>query len=91
MTTVADWITIDAETAAASLRRIAEVGPNKDAQLRLDLSQVKRIDEPTLTALGALAFDAESLHSQIVLRGVNADIYKVMKLMNVAQRFQFVS
>lgn len=56
----------------------------------LDLSTIERIDAPALHSLERLAEAADAHTTKVVLRGVNTDIYKVLKLMKLASRFSFV-
>jgi len=49
----------------------------------LDFSDVQRIDTSGVQAL-------EKLADQTVLRGVNTNVYKVLKLLKLAPRFRFV-
>ena len=49
----------------------------------LDFSDVQRIDTSGVQAL-------EKLADQTVLRGVNTNVYKVLKLLKLTPRFRFV-
>jgi anti-anti-sigma regulatory factor len=57
------------------------------SELILDFSSVQRIDARALRAMEKLAAIAEEKPVEVVLRGVNIDIYRVLKLMHLAQRF----
>jgi anti-anti-sigma regulatory factor len=48
---------------------------------------VYRIDSGALRALEAVADAGDGKGSKVVLRGVNIDIYKVLKLVKLAPRF----
>jgi len=52
---------------------------------------VRRIDPSTLLALQAFAGTADKKAVKVVLRGVNIDVYKVLKLMKLTPRFSFVN
>ena len=57
----------------------------------LDFSAVRRIDPDALTLLKALAGLADEKGVKLALRGVNVSIYKVLKLVNLAPRFSFLT
>jgi anti-anti-sigma regulatory factor len=57
----------------------------------VDFSGVARIDADALEALEQLADAASAKSVKVVLRGVNIDVYKVLKLMKLAPRFAYVS
>jgi anti-anti-sigma regulatory factor len=85
-------IKIDAEDAAHTLRQEAvEQLAGATNEVLLDFGAVPRIDGNAIRALEELAGMADERSVRITLRGVNMDIYKVLKLMNLAARFHFVS
>jgi len=55
----------------------------------LDFSCVRRIGPRALQELEALAEAAQEKASTIVLRGVNLDLYKVLRLLDLTRRFSF--
>ncbi len=57
------------------------------SELILDFSSVRRIDACALKKMEQLATVADEKRVKVVLRGVNIDIYRVLKLMHLAQRF----
>jgi len=57
----------------------------------LDFSSVRRIDPSALREMEELARIADDKAVKVVLRGVNVDIYKVLKLMKLAPRFSFLT
>lgn len=57
----------------------------------LDFSSVRRIDSIALHALEEFARVADDKAVRILLRGVNVDVYKVLKLVKLTQRFAFVN
>jgi anti-anti-sigma regulatory factor len=61
------------------------------AEVVLDFSSVRRIDSGALLVLEDFARVADEKAVKIVLRGVNVDVYKVLKLAKLAQRFSFVN
>jgi anti-anti-sigma regulatory factor len=57
----------------------------------LDFSSVRRIDPNALRAMEKLAGLADGKAVKVVLRGVNVDIYKVLKLVKLTSRFSFLA
>jgi anti-anti-sigma regulatory factor len=57
----------------------------------LDFSTVRRVDPAALSAMEELAAVAEGKDVKLALRGVNIDIYKVLKLAKLVPRFSFLS
>ena len=55
----------------------------------LDFSSVRRVDAKALRAMEELANLADAKAIKIGLRGVNVEIYKVLKLVKLAPRFRF--
>ena len=58
-------------------------------ELTLDFSRVPRIEARDLRALEALAKTGEEKGANISLRGVNVEVYKVLKLARLTSRFSF--
>jgi len=56
----------------------------------LDFSSVRRINAEALRALEDFARIADEKAVKIVLSGVNVDVYKVLKLVKLAQRVSFL-
>lgn len=56
----------------------------------LDFSSVRRIDPQGLRAMEELIDLAEEKAVKIAVHGVNVDIYKVLKLVKLASRLNFV-
>ena len=59
------------------------------AEVELDFSSVQCIDSVALQAMEDLVHAAEATRTKLILSGVGIDIYKVLKLTNVAPRFVF--
>jgi anti-anti-sigma regulatory factor len=64
---------------------------NVDGEVVLDFSSVRRIDASDLRALEDFVKQAEEKGVKVGLRGVNVNVYKVFKLVNLASRFSFVN
>ena len=91
MEMIAVWLKIDGEHVADTLREAGERLDRADGEVVLDFSSVRRIDPSALTAMEKLATAAADKDVKLVLRGVNVEIYKVLKLMKVASRFGFLN
>lgn len=83
-------IKVDPEHVVHALQEAAEKLESAQGELVVDFSAVQRIDPPSLCAMEKLAGAAESKAVKIALRGVNVDIYKVLKLAKLAPRFSFL-
>jgi anti-anti-sigma regulatory factor len=71
---------------AESLQRALE---GAGESLVLDFSSIARVDASALRALEKLADEAAAKNIEVVLRGVNVDVYKVLKLARLTRRFSF--
>jgi len=60
-------------------------------ELVLDFSSVRRLDARALKVMEQLAILAAGKSVKVVLRGVNAEVYKVLKLVKLAPRFSFLT
>jgi anti-anti-sigma regulatory factor len=60
-------------------------------ELVLDFSSVRQIDPGALRALEQLAGTADEKAVKLVLRSVNVDVYKVLKLVRLASRFTYLA
>jgi anti-anti-sigma regulatory factor len=91
MEMIAVWLKIDGENVAETLQEACEKLDSADGEVVLDFSSVRRIDPSALTAMEKLAGAADDKDVKVVLRGVNVEVYKVLKLMKVASRFSFLN
>jgi len=76
------------------VRALQDAGGSLDCaqgEAILDFSSVRRIDSSALRAMEEFARIADDKAVRIVLRGVNVDVYKVLKLVKLAHRFSFVN
>ena len=87
--TVAMWLTIDQEHVVQSLQEASEKLDNAEGEMILDFSAVRRIDPSALREIEKLAGLADDKAVKVGLRGVNIDIYKVLKLVKLVPRFSF--
>jgi len=89
MATVADLIAIDPKNVTRSLLQGAEKLSAAPADATFDFSTVQQIDAGGVHALEQVARIANEKSVHIVLRAVNVDVYKVLKLVKLTQRFSF--
>jgi anti-anti-sigma regulatory factor len=82
---------IDGERVAPSLDEAREKLDNAEGEMILDFSSVCRIDAGALRAMEELAAGAQGKGVKLVLRGASIDVYRVLKLMKLAQRFSFLT
>ena len=82
---------IDGERVVPCLEEAREKLDRADGEMILDFSSVGRIDARALRALEELAAGAEDKGVKLVLRGASTDVYRVLKLMKLAQRFSFLT
>jgi anti-anti-sigma regulatory factor len=91
MTMDAVWLKIDGERVRADLQEVLEKLDSDREEIILDFSSVHRIDAGALGDMDELAAEAHDKSVRVVLRGVHADVYKVLKLVKLAARFSFLS
>ena len=91
METIAAWLNIDEKSIVPALREAAEKLDGAEKEVVLDFASVRRIDSSALRAIEGFASIADKKTVKVVLRGVNVDVYKVLKLVKLTPRFSFVS
>lgn len=91
MTMIADWLKIDGERVAQSLQEAQAKLDSVEGELVLDFSTVRRVDPSALRALEQFAGVADEKSVKVALRGVNVDVYKVLKLAKLTSRFSFLT
>jgi ABC-type transporter Mla MlaB component len=91
MSKIAEFFKIDAESVVDGLRAAGAKLDGTPGETVLDFSSVLRIDPKTLVALEELARRADEKAVTIALRGVNVEIYKVLKLVKLVPRFSFLT
>lgn len=91
MATIAVLHKIDGERVAGALQDVREKIHESGGELVLDFSSVRRLNPKDLQGLQELATFAETKAPKLVLRGVNVQIYKVLKLVKLASRVSFVN
>lgn len=91
MTMIDAWVEIDGNRVAEALHQAAERLDSAGGDVFLDFSAVRRIDPAGLRALEDFAVAADGKTAKVTLRGVNVDVYKVLKLARLSSRLTFVN
>jgi anti-anti-sigma regulatory factor len=91
MTMIDVWLEVDGNRVAQVLNEAAEKLDSADGDVFLDFSAVRRIDPRGLRALEDFAGAADEKVVKATLRGVNVDVYKVLKLARLSSRFSIVN
>ncbi|HKH97781.1 MAG TPA: STAS domain-containing protein [Candidatus Sulfotelmatobacter sp.] len=91
MAVIAVFLNIDQHRVAPALQEAAEKLNGAEGEVILDFSSVARVDSSALQAMEELARKAEGTAVRVVLRGVNVDVYKVLKLVKLTRRFSFLN
>jgi len=91
MTMIDVWLEVDGSRVAQVLNEAAEKLDSAGGDAFLDFSGVRRIDPSGLRALEDFAGAADGKTVKATLRGVNVDVYKVLKLARLSSRFSFVN
>jgi len=90
-TMIAEWLKIDGEHVVQGLQEAGDKLDNAQGEMVLDFSSVRRIYPSALRELEELAGVADDKAVRVGLRGVNIDVYKVLKLVKLAPRFSFLT
>jgi anti-anti-sigma regulatory factor len=80
------YLEVNGDDAAPALQGACDKLDSGD-DLTLDFSRVVRIDPGAVRGLEALAQAASEKAAKITLRGVNVEVYKVLKLARLTSRF----
>jgi anti-anti-sigma regulatory factor len=91
MTMIPVALEFDRDSVTHALQEARAKLASVEGDLCLDFSAVRRIDPNALTELEELAGLADPKGVKVVLRGVNIDIYRVLKLMKLTTRFSFIA
>ena len=91
MVMIAEWLKVEGENVLQELQEAGEKLSGADGEVGLDFSSVARIDTGELESLEKLASKADERSFKVALRGVNVDVYRVLKLAKLTARFTFVA
>ncbi|MGZ6404156.1 MAG: STAS domain-containing protein [Bdellovibrionota bacterium] len=85
------FLNIEETRVVAALREAGEKLDGTEGEVVLDFSSLRRINSNALPAIEELARIADEKSVKVALRGVNIDVYKVLKLVKLSRRFSFVN
>ena len=83
------WVQVNGKGMVQAFEEARAKLAAEDVEVVVDFSSVNRIDSGALRALEDVADAGDGKRTKVVLRGVDIDIYKVLKLMKLAPRFAF--
>lgn len=86
-----EFVNIDSQHVVSTLEKARENLASDTSDVSLDFSSVRRVNSADLRSLEQLVVKADLKKRKVVLRGVNVDFYKALKLAKLAARFTFVS
>ena len=81
---------IESDGLGRILQEAREKLPGAQEETVIDLSSIRKLDSHGLQALDEFADLAAGKTTKLILRGVNIDIYKVLKLTRLSRRFSFL-
>jgi anti-anti-sigma regulatory factor len=82
---------LDEKQIVPALQEVGQKLGSANDEVVLDFSAVRRIGTDAVRAIEELAGKADEKAVKIVLRSVNVDVYKVLKLVKLASRFCFAA
>jgi anti-anti-sigma regulatory factor len=91
MAVTAMWMNVDERLLVPALQEARKKLDGADGEAVLDFSSVRRVDTSMLKALEEFVRTADEKAVKVVLRGVNVDVYKVLKLVKLTEKFSFVN
>jgi anti-anti-sigma regulatory factor len=89
--TLAVRLNVDGERVVEALQEAGEKLDGAQSEVTLDFSCVRQIAPNALRAMEKLADIADGKAVKVMLRGVNIDIYRVLKLVKLTPRFSFLA
>jgi anti-anti-sigma regulatory factor len=89
--TISEWLVMNEEHLLHELQQAAQMLGDFQKDVVLDFSSVRRIDAAATRELEKVAGIADVHSVKVSLRGINIDIYRVLKLVNLASRFSFLT
>lgn len=84
------YLEVEGDNTARTLESACEK-LNSGDELTINFSRISRVDPGIVRVLDTLARAAEEKTAKVTLRGVNIEVYKVLKLARLAARFSFES
>jgi anti-anti-sigma regulatory factor len=90
MSSTALFLPIDGDRIVRILQETSERLDEAHCEAILEFSSVHRINSDALRALEDFTRVADEKTVKVVLRGVNVDVYRVLKLVKLTQRLSFL-
>lgn len=87
MATTMVWPETGGERAVRDFEE--KIAARDGGEVVLDFSAVRRVDASALKAVERVAGLAGEKGVKVAIRGVNVDVYKVLKLMKLTSKFRF--
>jgi len=84
-------IKVDEGSIADVLRDALQKMDGARGELLLNLSSVRRLDAGAVREMEKFVTLADERDIKVTLRGVNIDVYKVLKLVDLTPRFSFLT
>jgi anti-anti-sigma regulatory factor len=84
-------VMLDEKQLVPVLHELAEKLDRAGSELVLDFSAVHWIDSKAVLAIDELAQRADEKSLRVVLRNVNVDVYKVLKLVRLTPKLSFAA
>jgi anti-anti-sigma regulatory factor len=91
MATNPEIVNIDQQRLTAALDQALKNLDRADKEVLLDFSSVRRVSAADVHRLEQFAHAADAKKVKVLLRGVNVDIYKTLKLTRLARELWFVN
>ena len=89
--TIAEFVKLDQKSAVEILRKAEKKLVKAEGEVIVDFFSVEWVDSAIVKALEDLADTADRKSVSVALRGVNIGVYKVLKLVRLAERFSFAA
>jgi len=91
METNTAFLSIDEGNLTSAFERAGKTLDGENRQLSVDLSCVRRVDSAGLNAIQDFAHRADEKKVKVVFRGVNVNVYKMLKMARLTRHFLFAN
>lgn len=88
---MAQFVKLDQKNVVAALKEAGKELAKAEGEVVLDFSSVEWVDSAIVRALQDFADSADCTGVKVGLRGVDIGVYKVLKLVRLAERFSFAA
>lgn len=90
MTTACESIVVNGHHVAETLKEVRGGLAANGGEVLLDFFFVQTLDPAGIEGLEQLSATAQLLKAKVILRGVNVELYKVLKLSELTDKFLFI-